>query len=1055
VGILKDRVQHYALIYPKKFKAKPDVEVGKIHNYFKRNPYSKPYTLRQITNAFCSGQTLMLAMTNLELKRASDKEKADTLDKQSSEWADLHKLGFISTQLVGIDIDDVYSHTDIQKIIKHFKGRLAAVYYSFSHQKPNDKGGVQTRYRLLFQFDKPITDYDTCKEIVKLIKLEILEMYPDFPVDKIDTMQPKTLWHGSSRPVVYLDEAATMSLGEYTIKVKQALEDRKIAYEANRKNNSKRLKNQTENSVTFEELLEMAKVIGHIPSGTGRFEEWRNCSLAIRSHEAEGHISEGQALQIFDVISGGEGSDKDFFNFNPNGLMTIGTFIKQAIEAGYKRKHKYLYALQETLETIDTETINVNGYLPTKTAKELLQRQQRLLIDSPTGSGKSTSFVEAFKELVSHDDVNDSKHYIITLPTIALTEQLAKKHDIPAIRGGMTNIYSTVTTKALEGVRIWSTTFDKANELVNYLNYIVSEQEGIQPQFYLVIDEIHKFSEAYNYRFAAIDKLKELINIAECVIGLSGTPEDILKDQFDKLIKINTGNNNSPCLDYRVFTYDKAKDADVMLISLVRGLLKQTRVLLFINNKDRIKLLASLLRKEKINTQIVTSNNKKSKTYLNIVENEAIDEEVQVILATSVIADGISIKNSLNWSCIVVCDKSSPIYNPSTIKQMSNRFRKEYRYFGIYMQKPNPEYSDLKRFNVEAEYQYRKRVVSAYTDYLNAEFEAVERNTFTPSEVERANGIYYKNDGDIQTEILFNPLFIRHQSMKRKENYYRTFRDAFIKEIAQQIGKKLTGIFNVNEAVATNGIDLSKLFEEVEAIQEEDKREAAEKRAAFTKFFDEPMYDCFVLSDSESLAAFKMDVHPDQYSSVMINHRLADYETCKTIGENLKRKTDIRKYYNDIRALTDIASFDYVKKINVTKRVYTELLKMVSFTYVSADFKHLIEEQLPKKLKVRTADVKDALKLFHKQSSRTSNGAATTEITPLDIEVVAWLRHNPPKTEMLVGGIYGIKEDAVKKSIRNYVYQKSQSQQKILLPAVAKRWGIQGTVNDDFFTLNY
>jgi hypothetical protein len=106
--------------------------VGLIHNHFKRNPYSEPYSLEQITNAFCSGQTLVLSMNELTLRNPSDKEKADALDRRSSEWASLHTMQFKSTQLLGIDIDDEYSETSIQATIDHFKGRVARFIIRFT-----------------------------------------------------------------------------------------------------------------------------------------------------------------------------------------------------------------------------------------------------------------------------------------------------------------------------------------------------------------------------------------------------------------------------------------------------------------------------------------------------------------------------------------------------------------------------------------------------------------------------------------------------------------------------------------------------------------------------------------------------------------------------------------------------------------------------------------------------------------------------------------------------------------------------------------------------------
>lgn len=1032
-------VRHYALVYPQEFKVKPDAQkdVGKIHNFFKRNPYPMPYTLTEIVEAFCSGQTLMLSMVELDLKNAADKEKASALNTRSGEWANLHTLRFKSTQLLGIDIDDTYNETDVQTVLAHFKGRVSAAYYSFSHGRENDRGGTENRYRLLFQLDTPLTEYEVGKEIVKIIRDELAELYPNFSADKIDIMQPKTLWHGSNRLPIFIDESAFLNTDFYTAKVELILQIKRESLKARRKDAAKDFRSRTNNPVIFSELVEMANVIGHIPSGSDEFEKWRDLTLSIRSHEVEGQISEDEGLQLFNIISGGESDESAYFNFKPNGNMTIGTFIKYATDAGFKRKHKYGHALQETQESIEKELIRVKGHIPVEVAKELLQRKQRILVSSPTGSGKTTSFINAFKEISNQD----YHFYIFSAPTIALTEQIAAEHQVPCITGGMANLRHDVTNKAIAGQRVFVATFDKTAELVSHLENGIDYGSNPRAEYTIVVDEIHKYTEAYNYRFAAIDNLETLSNVAASLIGLSGTVEDILKDGFDKLIEIDNGNKKSPCLDYRVFTYDTnengiitAENADVMLIPVIRGLLQQTRVLLFINNKERIKRIARLLKKEGIAYQTVSSDNRKSATYTKVVESGEIEDGVQVVLTTTVLADGISIKNKLDWSCVVVADRASQIFNPSTIKQISNRFRNDYRYFALYMRTPNPDYAEVTRFNVESDYRYKLNTVNRYVDYLNTEFENELLKDFIPSTVEKHNGIYYRSK-DEDAKIEFNPLFVRHQSMRNKERYYATYRNAFIGEVGRVLGHKPTGVFNVNDEIRKNGSDLSGLLADLQVEKVEKKLESDELRANFSLYFDESIYGCFVRGDEDALKHFKDDVHPDQYAATWKNSRIADFETCKAVGEALKNRVDINKYVDDIRALTDIAAFDYVKKVTVTKRVFRELLKLDLKTYPSADFKGIIEDDLPKKLKVTKKDVKEGLKLFHKFSSKTG-GVAYATIRPLSLELVAKVRH-------------GVEQEAIKGSLLKYIGTRPEQQQKVLYPAVSEKWGIEW-YEDDF-----
>lgn len=751
-----------------------------------------------------------------------------------------------------------------------------------------------------------------------------------------------------------------------------------------------------------------------------------------------GNLTDEQGYELFCIVSGKEASERQWKSMRPRGEVRIGSIISHAKAKGYRRKQKYNYAMREIKEAIPTESITVKEYLTVEEAKDLIQRKQRLLVDSPTGSGKTSSFINAFKKLDSETRCTYEKlkveeglltthghFYIFAAPTIPLTEQIAKEHDTPCIIGGMKDFRSEIDHLATMGKRIFVATYDKTADIIRCLTHWYDEGKIDEYfQFTVVVDEIHKFTEAYNYRFAAIDQLKSLAEMTVSFIGLSGTSEDVLKDSFDQLIKVDTGNNASPCLDYRVYTYEKRKDADVMLIHLIRGLLQETKVMLFINSKKRIKRIRDILRKEGIKTQVVTSDCKQSPTYLNIVENGTIAEDIQVVISTSVLADGVSIKNDLNWSCLVVSDMASPFFNPSTIKQISNRFRGQYRYFGLYMQQPNPNYMETNRFNIEADYQYRKKIVSGYVDDLNQEFNS-HYTEFIPSLVERDNGIFYKSQEE-NTVIEFNPLFVRHQSMKRKERYYTLFRNAFIEEVGRQLGVKCSGIFNVNKEVEKNGFDLSSLFENIKDQQGQEKKENAELRKAFIIYFDESMYRCFIINDDERLEIFKKHVHPEQFAATRRNVTIADYETCKIVGANIRKRADTNKYYKHIKGLADIAALEFIKKTTVTKKVFKELLKLTNRIYSSNEFND-IKNKLRKTLNVQASDVKAGLELFHDFHSRSAK-ARNTHITPLTVKIVA--------------DIHGLSETAVKNSVLIYVLQRNGHQQKILLQAIFEKWGI-------------
>ncbi|WP_155928881.1 DEAD/DEAH box helicase family protein [Bacillus sp. UNC41MFS5] len=1020
-NIKTSNFQHYAAIHHKKCYVQPkEKDMAIITNNFKETGCTKRYTPQELLHALGNGRCVMLS--NFEI------------DNQNN-------FRFISTTAFAIDVDDEEKVTNPKEILNmlYLKDICMGLFYTFSHGKK----GKGNRYRLFFQLDQPITNLEDYMALVEYV-MEYLKQR-DLPIDESGALKyPTQIIRPGILGYEVNDFSVMLPVKEWLPEAKVEAKLQKAKRERERKAKAEKFKDRLFKPITYEELKEMCKAIGYIPSG-GTKEKWLQIVYALKYEVTLGNLTDEQGYELFCIVSGKEASERQWKSMKPRGKdnpkdegATVGSIIKHAEAAGYKRKHAYNYALQETFEAIPTEVIKVDGHLSVDILKELIGRKESLILHSPTGSWKTTCSINACKELAygayeenqnlsnQNSRCPDWHYYVFCCPTIPLTEQVAKDHNLPCTKGGMKWLENKMTGKAVFGCRVFVATYDKAAELVRHLIEGI-DYEGRKPHFTLVVDEIHKFTDAYNYRYKVIDKIKGLADNAASFIGLSGTPEDILKDDFDKLIKIDTGNDSSPCTDYRVFTYEKMKDADIMLIPVIRGLLQETRVLLFINNKDRIKRIRDLLRKEGIKTQIVSSDNKQSPTYLNIVENGTIAEDVNVVIATSVLADGISIKNDPNWSCLVVCDKASQFFNPSTVKQISNRFRGQYRCFGLYMMQPNPHFIETNRFNIESDFQYRKRIVSGYVEELNEEFKEDGYKEFIPFNVERDNGIFYRSQ-DQQAIIEFNPLFVRHQSMKRKEKYYGLFRNAYIEEVGKQLGVNCTGVINVNLEVEKNGFDLTGLLQNMEAQQEQEKKENAELREAFSRYFDKSVYKSFLNDEEEMLEVFKKQVHPEQFAATRRNVTIADYETCKTVGEKIKRKADTNKYYNHIKGLANIAALDFIKGTTVTKKVFKELLKMTNEKYSSNEFKDIIQNKLRKTLNVQASDVKAGLELFHEYHPRSAK-ARFTQIKPLTVKIVA--------------NIHGLSETAVKNSVLKYVWQRNGHQQKILLQAIFEKWGIE------------
>ena len=171
-------------------------------------------------------------------------------------------------------------------------------------------------------------------------------------------------------------------------------------------------------------------------------------------------------------------------------------------------------------------------YISTDFTKEVLTAEQSVLIKSPTGSGKTTNFVNGAKELTTE---NISRYYLFSVPTQALVDQIAATEKILGVRGLLDSIFKKIQAYHNAGNRVIVVTYDMAAATVDMIRRI-----NPFASFSLIIDEYHNLVYGFNYRRQAIEELYKLRYIVKSFVGLSGTPDDVLKTDFDKEIHIET-----------------------------------------------------------------------------------------------------------------------------------------------------------------------------------------------------------------------------------------------------------------------------------------------------------------------------------------------------------------------------------------------------------------------------------------------------------------------------------------------------------------------------------
>lgn len=932
---LTNSIKHQVIVHSTPYNQQPTgKEMGRITNDLKRT-YSEALSVVQILEYFSRGHSILLS--NAEV----DQE---------------NRFRFISSSLFAIDIDDDQQITNPEEVLFRLKDQAVGLFYTFSH------GIKGNRYRLVFQLDRTLNDELKMRGIIELVANDLKRL--GLPVDT-QAKNPLQIVRGGKKHVL-ISKDNKLNATELLERLKKEETKRQQSLYDNFK---KELR-----PIQFDILREMALTIGHIPSGTGQGELWKRLVVSIKHYANAGFISDEQGFELFNIVSGGEQSDRAWETLRASGQATIASFIHEAKKRGYNGKYLH-YSNDQTIEsTYSSETIQVKEYIPVEVAKDLIKRRQSILVDSPTGSGKTTAFLNAFKELAS-----ESKHfYIFAAPTIALTEQNAAAHKVRAIKGKTSNLFKIIHQDVKHGKRVFISTYDMIPILVEFLRMI---EKNIT--FTLVVDELHKFvtDYDYNYRFEAIRGLYEVSKEALSFIGLSGTIDDIYKNEFETVVKIDNGRPQSPCQEFAVYSYEKRENALAELAQLIEIWTSKRKLLIYIQSKKKIEHLSNVLRKKGIKVRSINASNKSNLTYKQLVEQSTIEPDVQVVLTTSVIADGVNILNvkrdkegnilydktgkaieDIEWEVIAVCNDFSNLFNYSSIKQISNRLRSTYRRFSLFIQEPRNTNDEL--FRLENAYKSRFSIAQNIVNEIN-DHAFFDPQLFRSSEIERIYGI----KPSIEEHLEIDTLHLRHSVSQEQERYFYGNRFAFIRAVEKALFKKTNGILNISEEIRNKRLDLTFIQKVLSALAEKDREENEEKEGTISKTFSHQVYEAFLNKDEDILNKFKSQVIPAHFKCLQGITRIADYETCKKVVPQVQRDADTHSFYNSIRSLTESVYLNALDRPNKTKNVLTHLLSLDSFV-TNDEYKEFIE-RIAKKTRLKPKDVKEVEKMVLFEQNRT------------------------------------------------------------------------------------
>ena len=974
-------MKHYVHFDTRPYKAKPaGKEVGRTQNYVLKRSLTEQLTIHEIIERATNGYTLIAS-------------KLDELREVEV------------TSLIFIDIDDEENVTKLSDFKEMFDGRLTAYYYSFSHIE-----GTNNRLRLIFQLEEPLTPVlhsFIAGELIEEVQAHYEAKNIDITgiIDEPASKGSKRLWFGTNKGGSVVDESARigiLAIDHYKNKFRK-VKDNELRLKQRKRIEAVGHASTSGSEVTFDELKTMANVIGAIPSGIsiewidGRTvsanEAWSTLLYAIRSHENDGYITESEALEIGELISGDGLTDKEFDAIKPNGAITIGTFIKYAIQRGYHFNNSFkedmdAYSLPTDKKHVVKAVRHDDGkeYVSKDFMKGLLQKPIRTLVDSPTGSGKTYATVEAMKELAKG---NRSHVYIIASPTRALAAQIAREREIPLVIGGTNNSNFSINHLWQRGERVFSSTYDQVQKIIEN----VPANELI-----LVVDEVHKLTTDREFRNDTIQKVIDAAEKARTFVGVTGTSADVYELMFDEKHTVKTSSAAIPASDFHVLEYTTAvpdvekggcktdKRMELLAIThLIKSEYKKRgiRSLVFINNKKLIDEVAAELEKDGMNVFKVyreSSEDKSSRAYEKVVAND-IDDNVDVILATKRIADGISLTfDSLNWNVVVLSDNRTRTFNPSEVRQMFHRIRSKYRFAVLLTRSPERQsrvnkkavrYHKNRHLNV---LHRRAKEIKKYFDDLM--IHVTEDVFFT---LEKAYGLYAE-DGEVHIDLNV----LNAEAVQEKELYYSRIenRELFIAEVAAGIGFKN----NCKRNVFNYTLLGDKLDELLNGLEEEEEKVTAETlQKRFVKFYTPLVHESLHNGDIESVLGTNnrlLKEYRKQYGDARINAMLnvartvESHEKARDILAGITRRNETNVFMDRLQVRNTHHAWYRRKKQKkakpYTQKKYEAIAKEVAErSYTASDLKE-VKKDIAKKHGLRLKDVNEVLKLCTTIEDKTS-----------------------------------------------------------------------------------
>jgi len=206
----------------------------------------------------------------------------------------------------------------------------------------------------------------------------------------------------------------------------------------------------------------------------------------------------------------------------------------------------------------DVLRLDIERYLSEKLdyLAEYILANPRLILQSPTGTGKTWAFMKLVTE-TNFLKKNQLRHLIFCVPTTAILEQLSRDFESecktqPALVQGFS---SDLDIQMALHSSIILTTYDSLHKINSAVENAI-----------LVVDEFHELRNAHQYREKAVQEVFEYMQFSKCSVAVSATPlyaftlPNLINQPF-RLCKVNCKQTQK--ITIQPFIYEEGKESDI------------------------------------------------------------------------------------------------------------------------------------------------------------------------------------------------------------------------------------------------------------------------------------------------------------------------------------------------------------------------------------------------------------------------------------------------------------------------------------------------------------